>query len=121
MWVFGYGSLMADGWKAQFVCTRRAVAELAGYRCAFNKASVANWGTAKTPSHLRYAGAIKDAPPCRVIGIGAKCLVVILDGWADIRRIAVARRACQQATNFLAYRLGHIASFAVRPDDTTVG
>ncbi|QOK92225.1 cation transporter [Ralstonia pseudosolanacearum] len=49
MWVFGYGSLMADGWEAKFACTRRAVAELAGYRRAFNKASVANWGTATTP------------------------------------------------------------------------
>ncbi|BCL87321.1 gamma-glutamylcyclotransferase [Ralstonia pseudosolanacearum] len=49
MWVFGYGSLMADGWEEKFACTRRVVAELAGYRRAFNKASVANWGTATNP------------------------------------------------------------------------
>ncbi|MCK4144371.1 gamma-glutamylcyclotransferase [Ralstonia nicotianae] len=49
MWVFGYGSLMADGWEAKFACTQRVVAELAGYRRAFNKASVANWGTATNP------------------------------------------------------------------------
>lgn len=49
MWVFGYGSLMSDGWERDFGCTRRVVAELRGYRCAFNKASVKNWGTQQCP------------------------------------------------------------------------
>ena len=49
MWVFGYGSLMWDGWEARYGCTRRALAELPGYRRIFNKASIKNWGTKANP------------------------------------------------------------------------
>lgn len=49
MWVFGYGSLMWDGWEAQYGCARTAVANLPGYCRAFNKASVRNWGTKSHP------------------------------------------------------------------------
>ncbi|WP_415869992.1 gamma-glutamylcyclotransferase [Burkholderia ubonensis] len=49
MWVFGYGSLMSDGWEVEFGCSVRAVAELHGYRRVFNKASVVNWGTKECP------------------------------------------------------------------------
>jgi cation transport protein ChaC len=45
MWVFGYGSLMTDRWEEQNGCTRRVLADLAGYRRVFNKKSVRNWGT----------------------------------------------------------------------------
>lgn len=45
MWIFGYGSLMWDGWEQQFGCIARGVAELHGYRRVFNKASIKNWGT----------------------------------------------------------------------------
>lgn len=49
MWIFGYGSLMWDGWESEFVCQGRAMATLSGYRRAFNKLSVANWGTKEAP------------------------------------------------------------------------
>lgn len=49
MWIFGYGSLMWDGWESEFVCRERATATLPGYRRAFNKLSVANWGTKNAP------------------------------------------------------------------------
>ncbi|TPG73846.1 gamma-glutamylcyclotransferase [Pseudomonas arsenicoxydans] len=49
MWVFGYGSLMTDGWDKNLDCTQRVTAELKGYRRAFNKASVTNWGTRDCP------------------------------------------------------------------------
>jgi cation transport protein ChaC len=49
MWVFGYGSLMGDGWEAAYGCIRRARAELLGYQRTFNKASVRNWGTKAHP------------------------------------------------------------------------
>ena len=49
MWVFGYGSLMTDGWEASRGCTRRVVAKLHGYQRVFNKASVVNWGTHACP------------------------------------------------------------------------
>jgi cation transport protein ChaC len=49
MWVFGYGSLMTDGWEEKNGCTRRMLADLVGYRRVFNKASVRNWGTRNNP------------------------------------------------------------------------
>ena len=49
MWIFGFGSLMADGWEVRFDCTNREFAELVGYRRVFNKLSVKNWGTPDCP------------------------------------------------------------------------
>jgi glutathione-specific gamma-glutamylcyclotransferase len=49
MWVFGYGSLMWDGWEQQWDCIRRVVAELRGFVRVFNKLSVKNWGTREHP------------------------------------------------------------------------
>ncbi len=49
MWVFGYGSLMWDGWETKLGCIRRVVADLPGYCRRFDKASVRNWGTKAAP------------------------------------------------------------------------
>ena len=49
MWVFGYGSLMWDGWENSRGCLRRVLATLPGFRRAFNKESVRNWGTREQP------------------------------------------------------------------------
>ena len=48
-WLFGYGSLMWDGWETRFDCAERQVADLKDYSRAFNKASVRNWGTKLHP------------------------------------------------------------------------
>lgn len=49
LWIFGYGSLMWDGWENTYGCTRRVVADLRDHRRAFNKASIERWGTKTAP------------------------------------------------------------------------
>jgi cation transport protein ChaC len=49
MWIFGYGSLMGDGWEKKLGCSRRCIALLQGYRRTFNKASTTNRGTREFP------------------------------------------------------------------------
>ena len=49
MFVFGYGSLMWDGWETEFGCTKTEEATLSGFRRDFNKASVQNWGSQQVP------------------------------------------------------------------------
>jgi cation transport protein ChaC len=61
MWIFGYGSLMTGGWESSFGCTQRVVAELHGYRRAFSKASVVNWGTRACPCPTLNLEASADA------------------------------------------------------------
>lgn len=49
MWVFGYGSLMYDGWQKEFGCLEVTQANLVGYARAFNKKSTVNWGSHGAP------------------------------------------------------------------------
>jgi cation transport protein ChaC len=90
MWVFGYGSLMWDGWEKKFNCTRRLVAELNGYRRVFNKASVANWGT--------------KARPCPTLNIevaeGATCRGIALEFEEQRRSEINAYLAKREGKNF---------------------
>lgn len=49
MWVFGYGSLMSDGWQKNFGCLEVVRADLFGYVRVFNKKSTENWGSRAAP------------------------------------------------------------------------
>jgi len=49
MRVFGYGSLMWDGWEQSWGCKSKTKATLKGLRRSFNKLSVKNWGTKNRP------------------------------------------------------------------------
>jgi cation transport protein ChaC len=49
MWIFGYGSLMWDGWENSHGCLRKCIAVLKGYRRTFNKGSTTNRGTKNAP------------------------------------------------------------------------
>lgn len=58
MWVFGYGSLIWDGWEKDFGCVTKIKGKVSGYRRTFNKGSVVNWGTSDNPCPT--LGIIKD-------------------------------------------------------------
>ena len=49
MWLFGYGSLMWDGWETAYGCLRRMPADLEGHSRIFNKKSLERWGTTECP------------------------------------------------------------------------
>lgn len=49
MWLFGYGSLMWDGWETAFGCRQRMPADLPGHSRVFNKKSLERWGTHERP------------------------------------------------------------------------
>jgi cation transport protein ChaC len=50
MIIFGYGSLMWDGWEESHDCVRKEVAYLDGFERDFNKASTVNWGSSEHPA-----------------------------------------------------------------------
>jgi cation transport protein ChaC len=78
MWVFGYGSLMWDGWEESFHGTHVEGAVLEGYRRAFNKKSVENWGTRDCPCPTL---GLEEAPAATCTGVAFQ--------FAEARRNAV--------------------------------
>ncbi|MEM7399505.1 MAG: gamma-glutamylcyclotransferase [Pseudomonadota bacterium] len=68
MLLFGYGSLMWDGWEAAYGCLQRVHATAPEHRRIFNKKSLERWGTHAQPGlTLNLAPAHHDADPCRGI------------------------------------------------------
>lgn len=68
MWLFGYGSLMWDGWETRYGCRQRVHAVAPQHRRVFNKKSLERWGTHAQPGlTLNLAPTHEDAAPCRGI------------------------------------------------------
>lgn len=104
MWVFGYGSLMWDGWQQKFGCLRTSTADLIGYTRKLNKASVERWGTKQNPGPTLNLSASE----------GGICRGVAFEFGAD-QEAAV--------TEYLRIREGGFALTTVRPrlsDGTTI-
>ncbi|MBL9081851.1 MAG: gamma-glutamylcyclotransferase [Planctomycetales bacterium] len=90
MWVFGYGSLMWDGWQTQHKCLRMVKATLPGFRRAFNKASVHNWGTRERPG-----------PTLNIIADPARsCVGLAFEFPDDMRESIVAAFKRREGRNF---------------------
>jgi len=49
VWLFGYGSLMWDGWETRFGCLTRRAAVAPSHGRIFNKKSLERWGTHARP------------------------------------------------------------------------
>lgn len=62
MWVFAYGSLMADGWERKHGCLFRSRAALPGYVRSFDKASIKARGSREHP-----------APTLRIVPSDGEC------------------------------------------------
>lgn len=67
MWLFGYGSLMWDGWERRYGCLRRTEANAPGLARIFNKKSLERWGTPARPGLTLNLTALTlgNAKPCQ--------------------------------------------------------
>lgn len=90
MWVFGYGSLMWDGWQSQYGCLCTVKATLQGFRRIFNKASVRNWGTRKAP-----------CPTLNITEtVGGSCVGLAFEFPEDSRAVIIAALGSREGLNF---------------------
>jgi cation transport protein ChaC len=90
MWIFGYGSLMFDGWEAAHGRIDRKWANLPGYRRSFNKKSVESRGTCKLPG-LTLNLVPAEFATCRGVAFQFKDN----DEAEELLRLVARREACK--------------------------
>jgi glutathione-specific gamma-glutamylcyclotransferase len=89
MWIFGYGSLMFDGWETAHGCIDRKWANLPGYRRSFNKKSVESRGTPKFPG-LTLNLVADEFAKCRGVAFRFEG-----NGKEELLRLVARREACK--------------------------
>jgi cation transport regulator ChaC len=89
MWVFGYGSLMWDGWEKNHRCLGSCLATLDGYSRAFDKASTQNWGSKEHP-----------APTLRIVASQGVCQGIAFNFAEQEREGIVAHLLEREGRNF---------------------
>lgn len=91
MWLFGYGSLMWDGWETRFGCRRRVHAIAPRHARIFNKKSLERWGTWDQPGlTLNLAPAREETYACRGIAFEFPD-----DHQADVEAYLSDRETCE--------------------------
>ncbi|MEY9252343.1 cation transport regulator ChaC [Bradyrhizobium ottawaense] len=84
MWVFAYGSLMADGWEKRHDAQTRSLATLSGYSRVLDKASTVSRGSKKHP-----------APTLRIIPSASECHGVAFE-FSDTKREEILRELTER-------------------------
>jgi cation transport protein ChaC len=90
MWIFGFGSLMFDGWQTAYGCTDSKWADLQGFKRSFNKKSVESRGTHEAPG-LTLNLARSQGDICRGIAFASENDERVQKMVQDLRR----REACK--------------------------
>lgn len=98
---------MGDGWEISHGCTRRTRAELRGYKRAFNKASVRNWGTKTQPCPTLNIAKSKSAT-CRGIAFEFPELKA-----NEVRAYLIEREGKAFALRTLSILLGSLTAVVV--------
>lgn len=90
MWVFGYGSLMWDGWERKYSGRKHDRAILQNFRRSFDKKSVKNWGTTDRP------GVTLGLEP----DMGAKCIGALFEFDEQFRESILAEMRKREGKSF---------------------
>jgi cation transport regulator ChaC len=95
MWIFVYGSLMADGWEKPFDCKRRVTADLPGFVRSFTKASTRNWGSVNVPG-----------PTLRIVAsAGGACRGVAFEFSGETTEAVIAHWVEREGKGFVPHKV----------------
>jgi cation transport protein ChaC len=104
MWVFGYGSLLWDGWEKQYSGKKYDRAVLQNFRRSFNKKSVRNWGTPNCP------GATLGLEP----DMGTECIGALFEFDERFREPVLVELRRREGKSFVLEEVEVVSSAGVR-------